>query len=67
MHTNIGNTDRTIRIIGGLLIMTLLYLFMPGNARWFGLLGLIPIATGLVRWCPLYVPFGLNSCKPRAK
>jgi hypothetical protein len=67
MHANIGNTDRTIRIVGGLLILALLYLFMPGNARWLGLLGLIPVATGFARWCPLYVPFGISSCKAPAK
>ena len=67
MQANIGNTDRAIRIIGGLGIMTVLFLFLPGNARWFSLLGLIPVVTGLVRWCPLYLPFGFNSCKPQGK
>lgn len=67
MKTNIGNIDRTIRIVGGLLVMTLLYLFLPGSARWFGLLGLIPVATGFMRFCPLYVPLGLSTCKSPAK
>jgi hypothetical protein len=67
MHANIGNTDRIVRIVGGLLVMTLLYLFLPGSTRWFGLLGLIPVATGLARWCPLYVPFGISSCRLQAK
>ncbi len=67
MKPNIGTTDRVIRIVGGILIMLIFYAFLPGDARWFGLLGLIPVATGLVRWCPLYVPFGLSSCKPQGR
>ena len=67
MKANIGNIDRTVRIVAGLLIMAILYLFLPGNARWFGLLGLIPVATGFMRFCPLYVPLGLSTCKTQAK
>ena len=67
MKTNIGNIDRSIRIVGGLLVMTLLYLFLPGSARWFGLLGLIPVATGFMRFCPLYVPLGHSTCISPAK
>ena len=67
MKTNIGKTDSLIRIIGGLLLMVILYLFLPGNARWFGLLGLIPAATGFFHRCPLYVPLGLTTCKTPVK
>ena len=67
MQPNVGTTDRVIRVVGGLLIMAILYLFLPGEARWLGLLGLIPVATGFMRWCPLYVPLGLSTCKPQDK
>jgi hypothetical protein len=43
----------------GLLSLTFI---MPGGLRWLGLIGLIPLFTAMVRWCPLYVLFGINSC-----
>ncbi len=67
MKSNIGGTDRVVRIVAGLLVMTILFLFLPGNTRWFSLLALIPVATGFMRFCPLYVPFGLSTCKTPAK
>jgi hypothetical protein len=34
---------------------------VEGNARWWGLVGLLPLVTGLVVWCPLYVPLGIDT------
>ena len=61
MKHNVGNVDRTLRIIAGLIILSLIFI-LDGNARWWGLLGLGPIATGLFKWCPAYLPFGISSC-----
>jgi hypothetical protein len=59
---NIGNTDRIIRVIIGLLLLSLLFL-LNGNIKLLGLLGFIPLITALVGTCPLYLPFGINTRK----
>ena len=61
MTKNIGNTERVIRIIAGLAILSLI-LFLEGNARWWGLVGLIPITTAIFGYCPPYAMLGINTC-----
>jgi hypothetical protein len=65
MTVNVGSADRIIRIVAGLAILSLLF-FLEGNARWWGLIGIVPLVTGLVRWCPAYSLLGLNSCGTKA-
>ena len=60
MKQNVGKVDQWIRIILGLAVLSLIFL-LQGNARWWGLLGLIPLVTGIVRFCPLYVLFGIHT------
>lgn len=60
MKTNVGPADRAIRIVAGLALLSLLFI-LEGNARWWGLVGLLPLATGLMRSCPLYLPFGIDT------
>lgn len=62
MKKNIGDVDRTVRIVAGLALLSLIY-FLPGDARWWGLIGLGPLLTALVGWCPGYVPFGISTRK----
>jgi len=59
MKCNVGNVDRLLRIILGLVIAILGVVF----DSWWGLVGLVPIATGLFRFCPLYVPFKISTDK----
>ncbi len=66
MKENVGNTDRIIRIIAGILILSSVVL-IDGNARWFGLIGIVPLATGLMRWCPAYRLLGMNTCGPGSR
>ena len=61
-NANVGNLDRIIRIMAGLAILVAGYYFKI----WWGLVGLVLILTAIVRFCPAYLPFGLNSC-PREK
>jgi hypothetical protein len=61
MDTNVGSADRVVRVIVGLALLSLLFL-LSGNGRWWGLLGIIPLATAAVRFCPLYRLVGLNTC-----
>ena len=62
MTENVGNIDRALRIILGLALLSLIFV---GPKTWFGLIGLIPFITGVMRSCPLYTLFGINSCKVR--
>jgi hypothetical protein len=60
MTANIGNLDRLIRLALGLAILSL-YFVLPGNERFFAFIGLIPLATAGLRWCPLYTVLGLKT------
>jgi hypothetical protein len=63
MKKNIHPVERVIRIIIGALIASLAF-WGPTN-YWF-LLGLIPLLTGLIGWCPPYQLFGISTCpKPK--
>jgi len=64
MAANVGGIDRAVRIIAGIAILSLFFVF-DGPNRWWALAGFVPLATGLIRWCPAYLPFRLNSSKPR--
>ena len=57
---NVGNTDRIIRVIIGLGLLNLL-IILNGNMRYLGLLGLIPIITAIIGFCPLYKLIGLKT------
>ncbi len=62
MKENVGGADKTIRIIVGLALLSLLFI-LEGNARWWGLVGLLPLITGITGYCPGYMPFGISTCK----
>lgn len=62
MKTNVGGIDRILRIIVGLGVLSLLFI-LEGNARWWGLVGFVPLLTGLIGWCAAYLPFGMSTCK----
>ncbi len=62
MTQNVGNAERIIRIIIGLALLSLVFI-LPGNARWWGLIGLVLIATALIRWCPGWAILGINTSK----
>lgn len=62
-YANVGAVDRTLRVIAGLvLIAAALGVYGPGTATPWGWIGLIPLATGVVGFCPLYRLLGLNTC-----
>lgn len=62
IQTNVGTIDRTLRIgVGSILVI----LAVTGQVGAWGWLGVVPMATGLLRWCPAYLPFGLSTCKTR--
>ena len=57
MKANVGGIDRILRIIVGLGILGAGYYFKS----WWGLIGIVPLVTAFIRWCPAYLPFGLNT------
>lgn len=60
MHVNIGNYERAARIIFGL---GLLSLVAVGPQTLWGLVGIVPLFTGLTGWCPPYAALGINTCR----
>mgnify|MGYP006307263527 CR=1 FL=1 len=57
MTCNMGSTDRIIRGVVGIAVLGAGYYF---QSLW-GLIGLIPLVTALIGWCPAYVPFGIST------
>ena len=60
MTKNMGSIDKTLRIIVGLVLILLV--FVGPKTPW-GWIGLIPLVTGLVNWCPVYLPFKISTVK----
>ena len=58
MTKNIGTIDRAIRVIVGLVLIALV--FVGPQTPW-GWLGIIPLGTALIGWCPPYAMFGINT------
>jgi hypothetical protein len=63
MKKNMGSADRVIRGILGVAILGAGYYFKS----WFGLIGLIPLATAFISWCPAYLPFGISTARRRSE
>lgn len=59
MKFNVGGVDRIVRVVLG---VGLIALALTGTIGWWGWLGVIPLATGLLRFCPLYPLLGINTC-----
>ena len=59
---NEGGLDRTVRIIAGLIMLAGFFLMPEATYRWAFLIGVIPLATGIVGSCPVYSVFGISTC-----
>lgn len=62
MTRNEGQTDRMLRIIAGLALLGLAVSGMYTPWTW---IGIVPLLTGLIGWCPAYALLGFNTCKAR--
>lgn len=60
MTMNMGTVDRALRAIVGVVLLALV--FVGPQTAW-GWIGLIPLGTAVIGWCPLYAPFGISTCK----
>ena len=59
MGKNVGSIDRILRIIVGVVLIALVFVGPQTPGGW---IGIVPLFTGLIGWCPAYIPFGLNTC-----
>ncbi|MBU0674199.1 MAG: DUF2892 domain-containing protein [Proteobacteria bacterium] len=59
MKKNIGSIERIVRILVGLGVLSLAFV---GPVSPWGYLGIVPILTGLIGWCPPYALLGINTC-----
>lgn len=57
MVVNVGKADRALRIVAGLGIIGAGFYFKS----YWGVLGIVPLATAFMRWCPAYIPFKFSS------
>ncbi len=64
MSLNVGGIDRIARIVLGIILVIVGFFVMSGTwGTVVGVVGLIPLATGLSGWCPLYLPFKFSTRK----
>jgi Protein of unknown function (DUF2892). len=61
VEKNVGTVDSAIRVVIGLALLSLMFV-LEGDASAFGLIGLVPIYTALIEWCPAYLLFGITTC-----
>jgi hypothetical protein len=58
--SNIGNTDRVLRVILGVALLSM-FLIVESSLRWWGLFGIVPLATAALGFCPLYAMLGIST------
>lgn len=59
---NVGSVDRILRVVVGLVVLSLFFIYPDASWRYFTLLGLVPLLTGLLSTCPLYSLMGISTC-----
>ena len=62
MKKNVGTIDRAMRIIAGLVLLAMFFVYPDASWRYWTLIGVIPLATGLLSSCPLYTLLGISTC-----
>ena len=62
MKTNVGSLDRAARVAVGLVLIGLT---LSGTVGAWGWLGIVPLATGAIGWCPPYAMLGWNTCSTK--
>jgi hypothetical protein len=62
MKSNVGTIDKVVRLVIGVALLAVL-VFADGWGRYLGLIGIIPIVTALVGYCPLYSVCGASTCR----
>ncbi|HMQ10348.1 MAG TPA: DUF2892 domain-containing protein [Oligoflexia bacterium] len=65
MTKNVGSIDKILRIVTGLTLLGLFFV-LDSPYKYLGLVGIVPLATALLNFCPLYTVFGINTCSKNA-
>jgi hypothetical protein len=61
MTTNVGSIDRILRIVAGIALLA--FAFLSGSPyAWVGYIGIVPILTAAIGWCPAYTLLGIKTC-----
>ena len=66
MKPNVGGIDRILRVTAGITLLAFFFL-SDSSLKWIGLIGFVPLLTGLFSFCPVYPLLGLNTCPADAK
>jgi hypothetical protein len=66
MVKNIGSLDKSVRIAVGLALLVMIFVLDTPN-RWYGLIGILPIATAFMNYCPLYTLLKTNTLEVKHK
>jgi hypothetical protein len=64
MDKNVGSVDKVVRVVVGLALIATM--FVGPQTPW-GWMGIVPLATAAMSWCPLYTLLGINTCRTAAK
>ncbi|MBU0594341.1 MAG: DUF2892 domain-containing protein [Pseudomonadota bacterium] len=63
MKANVGGIDKVLRVTAGVVLLALTFVLGDESGLWlWGLIGIVPLTTGLMGWCPFYPLLGINSC-----
>lgn len=63
MNRNVGGADRVVRVVLGLAVIG----WGVTAKSWWGVIGVVPLLTAALGWCPAYLPFGIRTCATKAK
>ncbi len=67
LKRNVGSVERIIRLVIGVAAIVAFFMLPEASYRYWLLLGIIPLATGLLSSCPLYTIFGISTCKMKSE
>ncbi len=62
LKKNVGGLDRIARVVVGLALLAAFFIGPQGSYSWLFLLGIVPLATGLLSTCPMYSLIGVSTC-----
>ncbi len=67
LKRNVGSVERIIRLVIGVAAIIAFFMLPEASYRYWLLIGIIPLATGLLSSCPLYTIFGISTCKVKSE
>ncbi|VAW22002.1 hypothetical protein MNBD_ALPHA11-529 [hydrothermal vent metagenome] len=67
LKKNVGSLERIIRLVVGVAALAAFFMLPDASYRYWLLIGIVPLATGLLSSCPLYTIFGISTCKMKSE